>query len=283
MKVEDILKDDTFFKAYFTLYPERLEILLKLILKEDIKIKKVADDVKLPKLSKKAKYGVLDIEAELENGEYVLIEMQRKDKKNIEERMTFYASKKITKQITSGKDYKKISRTIVIVILNYTLIDVPEYVNKTVRVLDRNRDYEINNIVTYYFIELDKFRSKERDMSIELNQWLSFIDGKRKEWLDMAQKLNPAIRSALADLKVLTGKPEIQRLKEIEFKSMLEEKSALRVAREEGEVRGTAKGIKRGKLQVAKKLLAMKMPVKEIAKVTVVSVKEIEKLKFAES
>ena len=288
------LKDDVLFKAYFTRYPQFLQEFLRVILNKKITVKKVANDVKLEKLSEKEKYGVLDVEAELENGEKAIVEMQVRDYKNIEERATFYASKRISEQIESGKDYKVIKNIYVIVILNYTLIDVPAYVNKTVRVLDKQRDYEINNIVTYYFIELDKFRKQERDMSIELNQWLSFVDGEKEDWLEVAKAQNAVIRDAITGYEVLTGDAEIKRLKEIEFKSMLEEKSALRVAREEGEARGraegkivgeargTAKGIKRGKMQVAKKLLAMKMPVKEIAEITGLSVKEIEQLKVAD-
>ena len=39
--------------------------------------------------------------------------------------------------------------------LDYTLTDLPEYITETVRVARTCKDYELNNVVKYYYIELD--------------------------------------------------------------------------------------------------------------------------------
>ena len=91
------MKDDIMFKAFFSKKGNEkfLKSFLTAILGEEIKIKKIIHDARLEQLSQEEKYGILDLDIELENGEYINVEMQRKDAKNIEKRTTFYASKKI--------------------------------------------------------------------------------------------------------------------------------------------------------------------------------------------
>ena len=125
------------------------------------------------------KYGILDIEVELESGEIIDVEMQLNDYKNIEERTTFYASKKISEQKEIGKWYKGLKKVVIIALLDYDILPYEEYVNKTVRVLEKHREHKINNFVEYYYIELKKFMKQTPNMKEKINQWLAFIDGER--------------------------------------------------------------------------------------------------------
>ena len=74
-----------------------------------------------------------------------------------------------------GEDYEKMGKVIIIAILDYTFIDLPDYFTETVRVAKKHREYEINNNVKYYYIELDKFRKQKPNMKDALNQWLAFL------------------------------------------------------------------------------------------------------------
>lgn len=158
------LKDDIMFKAFFSRNEKYLKSFLSAIMGKEIKIKKVMHDARLEQLTKEMKYGILDLEVELEGGEIVNIEMQLKDNKNIEKRTIFYASKKIVEQLEPRENFAKLKRVIVIAILNYTLTDLPEYVTETVRVCRNHKDYEMNNLAKYYYIELEKFRKSNPDM-----------------------------------------------------------------------------------------------------------------------
>lgn len=164
------LKDDIMFKAFFSQkgHEKFLEDFIGAVLNQEIHVIKVIHDARLEQLSKVEKYGVLDLDVELSNGKQINLEKQMKDLHNIERRTTFYASKKITEQEGIGKFYEGLKDVIIIVILNYNLLPVVEYVNKTVRVLDKYREYEINNNVCYYYIELNKFRNAHPDMKKNL-------------------------------------------------------------------------------------------------------------------
>ena len=250
----------------------------------------VGHDVSLDKLEKDQKYGILDLGVELENGEYINIEIQLRDYHNIEERTTFYASKKISEQMKSGEGYNNLKPVIIIAILDYEFIELPEYVTETVRVAAEHRGYELNNSVKYYYIELSKFRKQNPDMTNPLNQWLSFLDMERGDLLEMASKENKNVKKAMENYEVLTGDAEVKRLAEIRLMSKLEEKSALlterEAGREEGIKEGETKGIKRGRKEgkeegikeVAKKLLKEKMPIKKIAEITGLSEEELKEL-----
>ena len=246
-----VMKDDILFKVFFSRNKGYLKSFLSAILGKKIKIKRITHDARLEQLVKEMKYGILDLEVELEDGEIVNVEMQVKDNKNIEKRTTFYASKKIVEQLEPKQDYDELKRVIVIAILNYNLTDLPEYLTETVRVIKGHEDYALNNEVKYYYIELEKFRKQEPDMSVELNQWLAFIDMERRDLLEMAKKENKEIKEAVEKYEVLTGKEEIKRLAELRLMSKLEENSALATARakgtEEGLKQGKEEGLKQGK------------------------------------
>lgn len=129
--------------------------------------------------------------------------MQLKNYNNIKERTTFYASKKVTEQLGPNEIYKNLKKVIVISILDYNLTPLPNYITKTVRVDDRHRQYESNNIITYYYIQLKKFREQNPDMTDPINQWLALIDMERGDLLEMAKKNSKIIKEAYGE-KVLS-------------------------------------------------------------------------------
>ncbi len=134
---------------------------------------------------------------------------------------------------------------------------------------------EINNDVKYYYIELEKFRKQNPDMTKRINQWISFLDMERGDLLEMACKENDKVKRAVENYEVLTGDEEVKRLAEIRLMSKLEEKSALDWAREEG----MEQGKKEKQKEIAKKLKKQKMSTKQISEITGLSEEKIECLK----
>lgn len=275
------MKSDIVFKAFFSKAGNErfLNDFLNAILGENVKIKTIKHDARLEQLVLEEKYGVLDLEVELESGEVVDIEMQLKDYKNMEKRTTFYAAKKISEQKGIGKYYEGLKKVIIIAILNYSLTPLPEYITETVRAAKRHRDYEINNFVQYYYIELEKFRNQTPNMKEKLNQWIAFIDGERDDWIDMAKKESKIIKDADREYNVLTGDEELKRLAEIRMLSEMEEHSALMASKEEGREEGRKEGRIEMKIDMAKKMIEEQMDIEMIKKVTGLSSEEILKLK----
>ncbi len=221
------MKSDIVFKAFFSKTGNErfLKSFLEALLGKELHIKRVIHDSRLEQLAKESKYGILDLDVELESGEIINIEMQLKNYNNIEERTTFYASKKVTEQLGPNENYKNLKKVIVISILDYNLTPLPNYITKTVRVDDRHRQYELNNIITYYYIQLKKFREQNPDMTDPINQWLALIDMERGDLLEMAKKNSKIIKEAYGEYEILTGDAEVKRLAEIRLLSQLEERN----------------------------------------------------------
>lgn len=110
----------------------------------------------------------------------------------------------------------------------------------------------------------------------------------------MAKNESKKIEKAVRNYEVLTGDAEVKRLAEIRLMSELEEKSALasaraigrekgeKIGREKGEKIGRAKGEAIGeareKKKIAKGLLKLEIPIKQIMKATELTEEEIRKI-----
>ena len=176
-KNELSLKNDIIFQAFFARKgnEEYLIDFLNALLKIDIKDIEIRQEVSLEQLSKEQKGGRVDVQARLNNGTIVNIEMQLRNNHDIEQRTVYYSSKIISQETERGTDYKNIGQVIMINILNYEMLGFDECVSETAIVLDKHRDFEVINGIKWYFIELPKFRKSNPDMNDTLNQWLAFM------------------------------------------------------------------------------------------------------------
>ena len=119
------LKNDVVFKAFFTrkgnekFLIDFLEALLKIKIKEI----QIREEVNLEQLAVYEKGGRLDLQAVLDSGVIVNIELQLRNEYNIEQRTTYYSSKVISRETERGADYEDIKKVIMINILNYNILN----------------------------------------------------------------------------------------------------------------------------------------------------------------
>lgn len=276
-KKEYNLKNDIIFKAFFSRKgnEEFLIDFLNGLLKIEIEKIKIREEVNLEQLTTKQKGGRLDLQATLNDGVIVNIELQMDDKHNIEKRTAFYSSKVLSRETKRGTDYKDIDQVIMINILNYELLGFDEYISKTVIVLDEHREFEIIKGLQWYFIELPKFRRANPNMNEKINQWLAFMDDYDKGMIKMAEEKNPTLKKARAEMTYLTGDEAEQRMAELEEKWEMDRISETNYARNEGIKEGEDKV----KKATAKKMLKEKLDSKLIVKITGLTEEEIKKLK----
>ena len=272
MTIKPTMKNDIMFKYFFSKKGNEkyLECFLSSLLEQKIKIRKIIHDSHLEQKNHEDKYGILDLDVELENGEIINIEMQRKNLFNIEKRTSFHGAKKLTEQLKPGNKYENLKKVIIIAILDYSFIDLPEYINRTERVIKGHPEYKLNNEVEYIYIELDKYRKSNPDMEKEINQWLAFLDMERGDLLKMA-KNNKVVKEAIEEYEEMTDEELNKKIAEIKLFNDLEHGDALAFERRIGE--------KSANIKTAKYLLSINMPINQIEKATGLSRNEIEKLK----
>ena len=274
------LKNDIIFKAFFARSGNEIFLIdfLEALLKIKIEKIKIKEEVNLEQLSVEEKGGRLDLQATLNDGIIVNIELQMNNNFNIEERTTLYSSKVNSRDAKKGTDYSEINKVIMINILGYNLLDVEEYISETVIVLDKHRDYEVLKGIKWYFIELPKFRKKNTDMNDKIDQWICFIDDSNKEAVKMAEKNNVVLKKARKELNYLTGDAAVRRMAELREKWEMDEiavkKNAERIGRKEGNVEGRMAE----KKETARKLLLKNMKIEEIIEITGLTEEEIKEI-----
>ena len=266
------LKNDIVFKAFFARKgnEEFLVDFLKALLKIDIQKIVIKEEVGLQQLSSQEKGGRLDIQAILNDGVIVNIELQIQNERNIRQRTTLYSSKVLAREIAKGTKYEDIKQVIMVNILDYELLGFEEYISETAIVLEKHREYEVLKGIKWYFVELPKFRKAHPDMNEKINQWLAFIDDYDKEVVKMAEKNNKTIERARFEMNYLTGDAAVRRLAELREKWDMDRNSDIYWAKEDGK--------KSNQIEIAKKLINLKMPIDQIIEITELTEEEVKNI-----
>ena len=214
----------------------------------------------------------LDILATLDDGTKVDIEMQMRNYNDIEARSLFYTTREYHQSLENGQDYIEIPKSIGIWISNFNVFSDEGPFHEIVRL---RRDYE-NQIFTdkieMHYLQLPKFKQKCKRISNKLEEWLTFISFENMEELKMIE--NEKVKKAEEELEYLSGDEAERRIAYLRETAEIDRKFAMTAARKQGREEGKAEGM----ADVAKKMLAEKMDINLIIKITGLTKEEIEKL-----
>ena len=241
---------------------------------------------------KDEKLGVLDIIAKLDENEICNIELQIVDKKNIIERILYYWSRLYSRQIKSGEDYKILQKAIVILITDFKIEDLEELdYHSRWKIMEDKQGKKIilTQKLEIDIIELPKIIGKEKEQD-NLLDWLYFLENPKSERVTKKMKENENLKEAVKKLDNLSEDEKMQRIADLRQKAIMDEKAiyekGLEIGIEKGIQRGMEKGIEKGimegsqkeKIEIAKKMLELKIDKETIAKATGLTEQEIEKI-----
>lgn len=303
MEKQLTLKNDLIFKIFFgkTGNEKYLTSFLDALL--DFKIEKIEiiQESNLKQMSKDTKLGRLDLKVTINDNSIINVEIQMKNYHNTEQRTTYYGSRLISEQLAKSDKYEQIKPVILINILDYNFIDLPDYHTETVTVAKEHRDYELVKDLKYHFIELPKFRKSKPELANALECWLAFIDYSDGGLIDMAQEKENIIKEAKEDLDEILSSQAIKEIIDYE-ESALKEKATIQAyerkyGREEGRAEGLAEGREEGrkegrkegraegkrevKLEIAKEMLKHNMDINTVIQFTKLPMEEIEQIKLS--
>ena len=241
---------------------------------------------------KDEKLGVLDIIAKLDENEICNIELQIVDKKNIIERILYYWSRLYSRQIKSGEDYKILQKAIVILITDFKIENLEEldYHSRWKIIEDKQgKKIILTQKLEIDIIELPKIIGKEKEQD-NLLDWLYFLENPKSERVTEKMKENENLKEAVKKLDNLSEDEKMQRIADLRQKAIMDEKAiyekGLEIGLEKGIQRGMEKGIEKGimegsqkeKIEIAKKMLELKIDKEIIAEATGLTEQEIEKI-----
>ena len=166
--------------------------------------------------------------------------MQQKENYNIEERTLFYGGKVISHALEKGQDYKYLPKITMISILDYELKETDDYITQTVRIGNENIKCRLVNGITYYFIELPKFRRSKKKKT-KLHDWLTFIDYKNMKELKEVMERNENVKKANEEYERLRKEREERAIEYFKEKAEIDEYFAAVKAYHDGEKAGEKK------------------------------------------
>lgn len=205
-KKERILspKIDVIFQALFgEIGNEKItKDFLSAILEEEIIEINLRQNPILKRLNLKDKMGILDLIVEINNNEYCNVEMQVTKQEDLVERGLFYWAKLFSRGISKGEEYKKLKRTITILIVDFEINDLEEeeYCTKWKLIEDKRRKRTLTNKIEVIIIELPKiYKANIKDS--KLLEWLYFIDNPSSKEVKEIMLKNDSIKEADKKLK----------------------------------------------------------------------------------
>jgi len=173
----------------------------------------------------KEKLGILDIIAKIDEKENCNIELQLIDRSNVVERMLFYWSKIHTRGIKEGDDYKKLQKTIVILIADYKLKETKgtdKYISKYKIMEEKERKVILTDKLEIVIIEMPKIKEDEAG---ELMDWLMFLKNPNSERVKEKMGTNKELREAKEKLQNISEDEYMQRIAELRQKAIMDEKA----------------------------------------------------------
>ena len=243
--------------------PELCKELLRRIL-PDLDI----DHVEYPELQKEIRPDVdarsvrLDVYINDARGTVYDVEMQAVNTKVLPRRSRYYQSMIDLQLVDRGQPYNKLNRSFVIFICLSDIFDRGRHIYTFENICREDKELFLEDGTTKIFLNAD---GKMNDISKELRAFLDYVAGKRVED-SFVMELEKAVKNAKRNRK---WRHEYMTL-------LMRDQENLERGREEGRKEGEKNGMK----GAAKRMLAAgKYTLNEIADISGLSLKEIEKLK----
>ena len=268
-------KYDVVFQALFQGNQDNItQSLISDILGEQVEIIDIKTDSTITRKYPNDKAGRLDLKTKFKDGTICQIEMQMSDEKDTVKRILYYWSKTYSKQLKRGGYYKDLKKTIGIIITNYEvkeLKEIEELDTKWQIIEAKNGKKLLTDDLELRIIEIPKAeRILKKDKCNRIAQWLMFLDNPNTERVEEIMKENEEVKKANSVLHIMSEDEELQRLAELREKWDLDERSALRNAKDDG--------IEEERLKIAKKMKEEGLDIILIERITGITKEEIEKL-----
>ena len=256
-------KNDYVFKRLFSDAPELLTELINAVRQDQppLEVVKVINPNILPK-DLAGKFIFLDILAHDAHGRQYNIEMQVRCYLFWSARSTYYLARTLVQQLQGGQDYQVLKPVIGIHLLDFNLFTNPADKDQAVwcfEMRDAQRpEVKLGNELQLNLIELPKADrlGTVKNASQALMNWITFL----KHWQEdeiMAEMHYPPAQQALERIRLLSADEETRYIAMARERALLDERSELAAARNEGFEKGEIKGEIKGKANLIGEQLAI--------------------------
>jgi predicted transposase/invertase (TIGR01784 family) len=206
--------------------------------------------------------SVFDVYCENEQGEKIIIEMQKADQQYFKDRSVYYSSFPIRQQGQKGRWRFGLKAVYTIGILDFVFDedkDDEEYFHHTVKLMDVKTKEVFYDKLTYIYLEMPKFKKTEAELVTLFDKWL-FALKNLPRLLERPAALQERIFKKFFDVAEVAALPKEEYAKYLESEKVYYDlDGAFRTADNKGYSRGLERGKKEGKKEGLKEGMAKGM------------------------
>ena len=239
--------------------------------------------------------AIFDVYCTDEKNSNFIVELQRSKQKYFKDRALYYTSFPIQEQSHRGDWDYELKKVFFVGILDFAMDYKEKYLTK-VKLTDIEDNEIFYDKLTYYYLEMPKFKKQEKELSNHLEFWLYYLNNLANfQEIPSILKEDKLLRDAFKVAEFLALSKDEKFSYQQDLKRRLDYKAVLDFAKEEAEAEGMKIGLERGKkegmeegiesgeksrsIKIAKNLLKQKVNIDIIVLSTGLSIEEIEKLK----
>lgn len=233
--------------------------------------------------------AVFDVYCENEQGDKIIIEMQKADQQYFKDRSIYYSSFPIRQQGVKGRWRFGLKAVYTIGILDFVFDEDKEdkeYYHHVVQLMDVKKKKVFFDNLTYIYLEMPKFKKTEEELETLVDKWL-FALKNLPRLLERPKALQERIFKKFFDVAEVAALTKEDYFKYVESEQIYYDlDGAFRTANKKGYTQGKkkglaegrAEGLAEGRAEVAKKLKVMGIAVDDIVQATGLTLEEIDKL-----
>ena len=222
------------------------------ILDEKINKLVINGDKELSRENPEDKLGILDLQLDVNDNEKVDVEIQLLRKDNFKNRLIYYMSKLIAKQMKRGFKYDELKRVVIVAIIDFELEetkDIKDVVTVWNMMEKLKRDRVLTDIVEIRILELKKAKEMyEKDKNNEKAQWLMFLENPESREVKEIMEKNQGISEAVIEIHKMSEDEKMERLEYLREKAILDGEDLRLTGYNQGRREGKIEGIKEGEM-----------------------------------
>ena len=225
--------------------------------------------------------SVFDVYCENEQGDKIIIEMQKADQQWFKDRSVYYSSFPIRSQGEKGRWRFGLKAVYTIGILDFVFDEDKEdnvYYHHVVKLMDVNKKEVFYEKLTYIYLEMPKFQKTEAELETMTDKWLYALKNLPR-LLERPAALQERIFKKFFDVAEIGNLSKEEYAKYFESEKIYyDNDGAIRTAEAKGRAEGRAEGERKNALEVAKRMKEKGMSASVIAELTRLGEEDINAL-----
>jgi len=223
--------------------------------------------------------AIFDIFCIDENKNNFIVELQRSKQKYFKDRSIYYTSFPIQEQSKKGDWDYELKKVYFIAILEFNMDNNSEDYLTEVQLCNIKTQEVFYDKLSYYYLEMPKFKKSEEELSNHLEYWLYTLNNMYKlNQVPEVLKKDKLIHQAFDISEFLALSKDKQFAYQQDLKTRLDYKNVMDYAKECAKEEGKKEGQKEERVEIAKKLLDI-LDMETIALKTGLSIEDIKKIK----